>query len=282
LCLHGGSYDEADRIVALGTNSGKTISGYPGERAVVNASFMGDISRNMTLEGFKIDSQTASLNSNSDSLQSVNAEDSSGLTVRHMHLSNKGTALGHREGGSCFFGATSDHVTIEYSLIKPCGEHGIYAAGSDTVNETVRHTWIEDTEGAAFKFTHTGRNIDYLGVVANRIPESQSVAPYETPGRGYEAMIWNDQTNDTEVRNSVAFSADERVFVAGANYTGGNNRVLDSCTGGIAPELRNLDPSDAWTGNVYVNDPQFSGFKVTDPWCAAKLPADSPFRPASP
>jgi hypothetical protein len=93
----------------------------------------------------------------------------------------------------------------------------------------------------------------------------------------YEGMIFNATPTGNVVENSVVTGLYDESFIAAANYAGGNNTVRNNC---LYPAPY-FGASNVRAGGNVVANPRIAGFTVTNPTCAAKLPADSPFRPAS-
>jgi hypothetical protein len=281
LCLTtAGPYTEGDGRLNLGNAQNKTIAGLSGVRPSFRGSIQGGSSVGVTLRGFEILGQYAPLaNRNNNTFQPIDAERARDLTAVNMRFQNRGLINGVRRGGSCIFGGTSDGLTIRYSLVQSCGEHGIYG-GNETRNMLVEHVWIEDVELSGFKTTHTLANNVFRGVVVNRfIGPLPGTGPWEQPGHAAEAGLYNDTPTGNSVENSVFYSQNDQGFLFSAAYNGSNNRFVNNCV--HDPQLGNAAPSDTVSGNTTAT-PTFNSttFKVTGPSsCIAELPADSPFRP---
>jgi hypothetical protein len=280
LCLRGGIYTEADDQISLASLSNRKIAGYQGERAVFRGSVRGDSAVNVELEGFKIEAQYApAANRSNNTEQAVNGLDSTGLTLDSMHLQNRGVVGGVRRGGSCIFSGASKDMFITHLLIQSCGEHGIYG-GSTARGMRVEHVFIRDVELNGFKWRADFGGSDFNGVVIDRTTGPlPGTGTYEEPNQTFEAAVANDTASSNTVRNSVLDTHNDEAWIFPNLYRGSNNTLQNLCTNPAGNYTRKA-ASDVVTG-VVVAAPQFSstGYKVTNPTCAAKLPADSPFRP---
>ena len=209
------------------------------------------------LEGLYVDASYAPLQNGGTTEQAVDLHASTGVVLDSVVLTNQG-------GSSCVFGGTSRSALITHSLITSCGAHGVYG-GNTATGLAVRHSWIEGVVHSCQKMTHAVSNHHYYGVVCNK-----NAYPYE-------GMIFNDTPTGNVVENSVVTGFYYPSLVAAANYAGSNNFVLNNC---LYPAPY-FGASNVRAGGNVVAYPQIAGFTITNPTCAAKLPADSPFRPAS-
>jgi hypothetical protein len=281
VCLRGGTHGGFEHRINFGTLANRKLAGYPGEQAIFQGSVRHTGSGNGNeLEGFTIHAQYAPMaNLNNNTEQAINAGDANNLAVDSMHLRNRGTVNGVRRGGSCFFGATSDRTAIDDTLLRSCGEHGIYG-GNNTGAMTVTDTWIEDVELTGFKITHTLSANVFRGVVVNRfIGPLPGTGSWEQAGHASEASLMNDTPTNNTIENSVLYSENDEGFIFGPTYGGSNNSVLNYCV--RQPDYSNAAASDTVSGNV-TETPTFdsANFKVTGPsTCYGKLPTGSPFRP---
>jgi hypothetical protein len=268
-CLRGGLYTTPNSIGI--TANGATLAAYPGERTEIRASFSMNSSQGYELEGLYVDASYSPLTNENNRLnteQAVNFNDSTNAVLDSVELTNRRDA---DHSGTCVFGGTSQSAVVENSWVYRCGEqpsrnreHGFYVANSTGM--LIKDTWISDVSARGIQLYSAVRDARVVGVVIDS-------------DTGNTGIAFNGDTSSSVVENSVVRkpAGDATVNVGGA-YAGSNNRADNNClwTSGVETSGSNVTA----TGNVIAN-PQIAGFTVTNPTCAAKLPADSPFRPAS-
>jgi parallel beta-helix repeat protein len=174
--------------------------------------------------------------------------------------------------GSCvYFGGAKQRVfptniTIENSSIHQCGqlprdnlEHCVYLGRSSGV--TLRNNRIYDCANRSIKHTP---DTDNALVVGNLVDSD------------HQAGINLDRSaNNNTIRNNVVDTPNGKTIFIGRSYSGSGNDVIDNCVWDTHVALAGTVTK---SGNILAN-PRTSGHTVTNGSCAAKLPAESPFRP---
>jgi parallel beta-helix repeat protein len=171
--------------------------------------------------------------------------------------------------GSCtYFGTRGKptNITIENSSIHQCGqlprtnhEHCLYLGQSSGM--TVRNSWVYDCADRSIQLSPDTDNALVVGTLVDSDHQA--------------GILLGDSADNNTVRNNVVDAPNGKTISTGGQYSGSGNAVIDNCVWDTNVQLaRNVTNS----GNILVN-PQIMGHIVNDPTCAAKLPADSPFRP---
>jgi hypothetical protein len=271
-CLRGGLYtaDNSINVNVSGTSASPIIlAAYPGERAEIRASFQAGSSANIELEGLYVDASYApvkNINGRINTEQSVSMNSSNSWLFDSVELVNRRTP---DNSGTCVFGGQSQNARFVGSWVHNCGdpvaldssgEHGFYIANSTGMR--IEHTWVSDVSDHCLKFSQAVSSATARGVVCDTRDKAVSV-------------YFNGTTRGSSLENSVVRG--QKTVWKASGYSGSNNRVIDNCLSPSGPV--DLNSTFTVSGNVVVPDPGISGFKVTNPTCAAKLPADSPFRP---
>jgi hypothetical protein len=278
LCVRGGIYTEGDKRLNLavsGTSSApKKIKAYPGERVELRGAIIGTGSH-WVIEGLFVDASYSPVQTtpgkdgprtNTD--QAIKWTAGTNLRFDSVELINRRSDLNPDLAGSClFFGGTKPtNITIENSSIHQCGqlprtnhEHCLYLGHSSGL--TVRNNWVYDCADRSIKLAPDTDN----ALVVGNLVDSE-----------HQAGISLDQSaNNDTVRNNVVDTQNGKTIFTGGNYAGSGNAVIDNCVWDTNVQLAS---NVTKIGNILVN-PQIIGHIVNDPTCAAKLPADSPFRP---
>jgi parallel beta-helix repeat protein len=278
LCVRGGVYTEDDQRLNLtlsGTSSApKKIKAYPGERVELRGAIIGTGSH-WVIEGLFVDASYSPVQTtpgkdgprtNTD--QAIKWTAGTNLRFDSVELINRRSDLNPDLAGSClFFGGTKPtNITIENSSIHQCGqlprtnhEHCLYLGQSSGV--TVRNSWVYDCADRSIQLSP---DTDNALIVGNLVDSDHQAG-----------ILLGDSADNNTVRNNVVDAPNGKTIYTGGQYFGSGNAVIDNCVWDTNVQLAsNVTKS----GNILVN-PQIIGHIVNDPTCAAKLPADSPFRP---
>jgi hypothetical protein len=275
LCVRGGIYTEADKRVNL-TTSGtatarKKIKTYPGERAELRGAIISTASH-WIIEGLFIDASYsvsgAAPGGRINTDQGINWKGGTNISLDSVEIINRRPDLNPDLAGTCvYFGQSRPtNVVIENSAIHQCGqlprsnhEHCIYLSNVSEV--TVRNNWIYDCADRSIQLSPDADNAHVIG----NLVDSDSQAGIDL----------DNSANNDEIRNNVVDTPNGKTIYTGTSYKGSGNSAIDNCVWDTAVRFAAGVTS---IGNILA-DPQITGHTVTNPTCAAKLPADSPFRP---
>jgi hypothetical protein len=281
LWLRGGNYNLADSLSAPAGTTPRELRGYPNESPVLNKSFdHQDGDAPVTIDGIKLNTPTspyASIRWYGDN-----------LTVRYTDITNNHSGTTSGENSACILmgasgsGQVAEGAVLEYSRSHDCGRlnpdstnrgsHGIY--NNNSLGAVIRHNIFDGNSERGIQ--------NYPNPVGTEIYGNVVI------GNGY-GMIFADNARGINAHNNVVQDS-----TIGMNLNTGNTyqglapgiAVVDTCvytTGQGAPAGVSLDPPVTETGRL-VAQANITGsydggdITVTDHDCAAKLPADSPFR----
>jgi hypothetical protein len=276
LCVRAGIYTENDKVMDL-TSSGtasapKTIMAFPGERPEFRGSINGSGSH-WVIQGLFVDASYAPIldpgRSRARTKQAITWRRGTNLRFTNMELINRRPNGDPDLAGTCvYFGGGSNkptNVTIESSSIHQCGqlprdnlEHCVYAGIVSGL--TLRDNHVYDCANRSIQLSP---DTDNALVVGNLVDS----------GHQNGILLGDDADNDV-VRNNVVNTPNGKTIYTGGTYSGSGNQVIDNC---VWDTIVQLAPNVTNSGNVLA-DPQISGSKVTNPTCAAKLPAGSRFQ----
>lgn len=278
LCVRGGVYTEGDQRLHLGisgtASAPKKIKAYPGERVELRGAIIGTGSH-WIIEGLFVDasySQVATTpgvdgpRTNTD--QAIKWTKGTNIRIDSVELINRRPNGDPDLAGTCAYigGEKPTNITIENSAIHQCGqlprtnhEHCVYPAKSSGV--TLRNNWIYDCADRSIQLSP---DTDNALVVGNLVDSDHQ-----------NGILLGESANNDTVKNNVVDTPNDKTIYTGGTYSGTGNAVIDNCVWDTDVQLAgNVTKS----GNILAN-PQISGHAVTASSCAAKLPADSPFRP---
>jgi parallel beta-helix repeat protein len=264
-CLRGGTYAAGGDGVLKIREAGVTLTSAPGTRATLNARvYVPEQADRVTVSNLTIKGTPRKAN----------------VLVRgdYTRWLNNDVTNGHRPS-SCFLVGSLDRVpstgtVIENNRIHDCGRlprtnhhHGIYASKA-------RDTRIVDNliYGNADRGVQLYPNAQGTLVAGNVISGND------------KGVIVNERAADNVIRNNVSANRSANMN-APTTLDGKGNRFENNCVwmpgGGSGIDNARLYHS----ANNVTADPRYSGgfglgaLEVTNPRCAAKLPAGSPFRP---
>jgi parallel beta-helix repeat protein len=279
LCVRGGVYTEGDQRLNLtlsGTSSApKKIKAYPGERVELRGAIIGTGSH-WIIEGLFVDGSYSPVQTTSgkdgprtNTDQTIKWTEGTNIRFDSVELINRHPNGNPDLAGSCtYFGTTRKptNITIENSSIHQCGqlprtnhEHCLYLGKSSGV--TVRNSWVYDCADRSIQLSPDTDNALVIGSLVDSDHQA--------------GILLGDSADNNTVRNNVVDAPNGKTISTGGQYFGSGNAVIDNCVWDTNVQLAsNVTKS----GNILVN-PQIIGHIVNDPTCAAKLPADSPFRP---
>jgi hypothetical protein len=136
---------------------------------------------------------------------------------------------------------------------------------------------------------HDGEFVDNLvweyadrGFQGSAAPRDVLVSGNVFAGGDHAGMHTNAQASGVLMRNNVSTNNGSFNFYAGPRSRGSGNGLSGNCFDDDAPVR--LDPSVSGSNNTTVDEPGFGSslkdgvVKVTNPACAAKLPAGSRFK----
>jgi parallel beta-helix repeat protein len=257
-CLRGGTYTARDGSLAM-RKAGITLRSAPNERATLNARiFAHESADRVTVSNLTIKGTPGKAN------VLVRGDYTKWL---HNDVTN-----GHGPS-SCFLlgsldGVPSSGTEIKGNRIHDCGHHGIYASKA-------RDTRIVDNRiyGNAYRGVQLYPNAQGMLVAGNVVSGND------------KGIIINEQAANNVIRNNVSANNRTANMNAPPTLDGRGNRFENNCVwmsgGGSGVTNTRLYSS---VNNVTAN-PRYSGsfgsstLKITNPRCAAKLPAGSLFRP---
>jgi hypothetical protein len=279
LCVRAGVYTEGDKRLNLdtsGTSSApKKIKAYPGERVELRGAIIGKGSH-WIIEGLFVDASYSPVETtpgkdgprtNTD--QAINWTMGTNLRFDSVELINRRPNGNPDLAGSCiYFGGTTKptNITIESSSIHQCGElprtnheHCLYLGNSSGV--TVRNNWVYDCADRSIQLAPGTDNV----LVFGNLVDSDL----------HTGILLDKSANNDVIRNNVVDTPNGKTIYTISTYSGTGNSIIDNCVWDTGV---NLAKNVTKIGNIVAN-PHLSGHTVTDSSCAAKLPADSPFRP---
>ncbi len=276
LCVRGGVYTEGDKRLNLdisGTSSEpKKIKAYPGERVELRGAIKGTGSH-WIIEGLFVDASYSRIalgaGERTKTDHAINWTTATNIRIDSVELINRRPNLDPDLASTCvYIGGTTKptNITIENSSIHQCGqlprvnhEHCVYLAKTSGV--TLRNNWIYDCADRSIQLSP---DTDNALVVGNLVDSDSQTG-----------ILLDKSADNNTVRNNVVDTPDDKTIYTGNNYSGSGNAVIDNCVWDTDVRLA----SDITISGNILADPQISGHTVTNSSCAAKLPADSPFRP---
>jgi parallel beta helix pectate lyase-like protein len=297
-CLRGGVHTEGDRLWRV-TNPGVQIRSYPGETAEMRGSIRTfETGTGFTLGqpgtawpntqgGVRVDASygvqrepgynECPLGCDRHSTQGLHL-DADGLTVEGNSISNRRPNGDTALAGTCVLlpdGADPGDASIRGNFVHGCGqlprnnhEHAIYASGLH--DSVIADNLIVGSADRSIQLYAAPRSNEVVGNVVSG---------------GNDNFVFGSQATAQNVRNNVVVNAADDNVYDGPKLSGAGNRFDGNCAwlpggaGGVS-----TGPGLSASANVTAH-PRFDSspgdgvVKVTNPACAAKLPAGSRFRP---
>ena len=296
-CLRAGNYYEGDKTFRI-TNPNVTFRSYPGETAEIR----GTIRPTPTGDGFTLGKpgtvwpnldggvvvdgsygnqnqpgyQKCPFGCDTWATQGIFVE-SDNVTIVGNEIKNRRPNGDTALAGQCVLitgTSDSDNSLIAGNFIHHCGqiprnnhEHALYISGLQ--NSRIANNLVWEYADRGLQGYSSPFNVDVVGNVF-------------AGGNASAGMHTSESATDVNMVNNVSAYNKDWNFYSGPTSSGSGNHLTGNCFG--PQRLVKTDASVIESGSVTA-DPQFDSsiadgiVRVTNPECAAKLPAGSRFRP---